>query len=160
MTKRYLLNFLLFLLVIFIQTYFGMTIFLSSFLNIILIFLIFTFFYFSPYYLFFLIFLASIIFDTLSSFAWGTHLIIFVACFGIGLLLMKFFEKSYFFPRLIIGNIIIAIYFLGFLILNLIFKTSPFYLIILQQLIFTLMGYILLSFLFEKVKHIKLYNHY
>lgn len=160
MIKRYLLNFLLFSLVIFIQTYFGMTIFLSSFLNIILIFLISTFFYFSPYYLFFLIFLTSIIFDTLSGFTWGTYLILFVACFGIGLLLMKFFEKSYFFSRLIVGNIIIMIYFLSFLILNLIFKISPFYLIILQQLIFTSIGYILFSFIFEQIKHIKFYNRY
>lgn len=150
--KRYILNFLLFLLVIFFQTYFGMTISLSSFLNIALIFLIFTFFNFSPYYLFFLIFLTSIVFDTLSGFFWGTHLIVLVFCFGISFLLMKFFEKSYFFSRLIIGGIIISIYFLSFLILNLILESSSLYFIILQQLIFTLISYIIFSFLTEKLK--------
>ena len=152
MMKRYVLNFLLFLLVIFFQTYFGMTVFLSSFLNIALIFLIFTFFNFSPYYLFFLIFLTSIIFNTLSGFFWGTHFIILVICFGISFLLMKFFEKSYFFSRLIIGSIIISIYFLSFLILSLIFKSSFIYFIVLQQLVFTLIGYIIFSFLAEKLK--------
>jgi hypothetical protein len=152
MTNHYIFNFLLFLLVIFFQTYFGITVSLSSFLNIALIFLIFTFFDFSPYYLFFLIFLTSIILDTFSGFFWGIHLILLVLCFGIGILLMKFFEKSYFFPRLIIGNIIIAIYFLSFLILNLILKTPSFYLIILEQFIFTLIGYIIFSFALEKLK--------
>jgi hypothetical protein len=152
MTKRYILNFFLFLLVIFFQIYFGMTVFLSSFLNIALIFLVFTFFHFSLYYLLFLIFLTSIIFNTLSGFFWGTHLIVLVLCFGTSFLLMKFFEKSYFFSRLIIGNIIISIYFLSFLILNSIFKIFPFYFIILQQFVLTLIGYVILSFLIEKLK--------
>ncbi|MDD5760768.1 MAG: hypothetical protein PHF45_01795 [Candidatus Pacebacteria bacterium] len=159
MIKRYLLNFLIFLAVIFIQIYFGATSFPAAFLNLVLIFLIFTFFNFPFYYLFILISLAGIVFDTISGFAWGTHFALLILCFGIGYGLMNLFEKSYFSPKLIMGNTIILAYFLGLLILNLVFQKLTFNTIILEQLIFSLVGYTLLCFLTREkqtVEEIKL----
>jgi len=124
MIKRYLLNFFLFLLVLFIQIYFGMVLFLFPVLNIVLIFLIFTLFYFPLLYLFFLIFLTAIALDTLSGLFWGMNLFILLISFGAGTLSTRFLEKSHFFPRIIIGESIIFIYFLCLLIANLILKTT------------------------------------
>jgi len=152
MTKHYLLNFLIFLAVIFIQLYFGSATSPSPFLNLVLIFLIFTFFNFPFSYLFVLIFLSSIIFDTFSSFSWGVHFILLILCFSIGYGLVKFFEKSYFVPKLIMGNAIILAYFFGLLILNLAFQNLSFNAIILGQLMFSLIGYTLLCFLLGKTQ--------
>jgi len=155
MILRYLLNFLLFVSVVFIQVYFGMTFFISPVLNIVLIFLIFTLFYFPHFYLFFLIFISAVILDSLSGFFWGTNLFLFLISLGAGILLMRFFEKSNFFSRLIIGGLIIFIYFLGLLILNLILKTSYINFIIFEQFLFTLIFYMLLSFLLNKIRKLK-----
>ena len=152
MIKRYLLNFFLFLVVLFIQIYFGMVLFLFPVLNIVLIFLIFTLFYFPLLYLFFLIFLFAIVSDTLSGLFWGMNLIILLISLGVGILLTRFLEKSHFFPRLIIGESIIFIYFLCLLIINLILKTPYISLIIVQQFLITSIFYLLLSFLFNKIK--------
>ena len=152
MIQRYLLNFFLFLFVIFVQIYFGMVLFLSPVLNIVLIFLIFTLFYFPLLYLFFLIFLFAIVSDTLSGLFWGMNLIILLISLGVGILLTRFLEKSHFFPRLIIGESIIFIYFLCLLIINLILKTPYISLIIVQQFLITSIFYLLLSFLFNKIK--------
>jgi len=116
MIQRYLLNFLLFTFIIFIQVYFGMTFYISPVLNIILIFLIFTLFCFSPFYLFFLIFITAAILDSLSGFFWGMNLFLFLISLGAGTLLMRFLEKSHFLPRLIMGGLIIFIYFCSHLI--------------------------------------------
>ena len=151
MIQRYLLNFLLFLFIVFIQIYFGMVLFLSPVLNIALIFLIFTLFYFPLLYLFFLIFLVAIIFDTLSGLFWGMNLFVLLISLGIGALLTRFLEKSDFFPRLIIGESIISIYFLGLLITNLVLKTPHISFIIFQQFLITSLFYIALSFLFNKI---------
>jgi hypothetical protein len=158
MVKHYLLNFFIFLAVTFIQIYFGTASFPAPFLNLVLIFLIFTFFNFSFYYLFLLIFFTSAVFDTLSSFAWGTHFAVLIICFGIGYALIKLFEKSYFFPKLIIGNIIILAYYLGLLIVNFVFQNLSFNTIILGQWIFSLIAYSLLCFLVEnkQIPEIKL----
>lgn len=158
MVKHYLLNFFIFLAVVFIQIYFGAASFPAPFLNLVLIFLIFTFFNFSFYYLFLLIFFTSAVFDTLSSFAWGTHFAVLIICFGIGYALIKLFEKSYFFPKLIIGNIIILAYYSGLLIVNFVFQNLSFNTIILGQWIFSLIVYSLLCFLVEnkKIPEIKL----
>ena len=151
MIQRYLLNFLLFLFVIFVQIYFGMVLFLSPVLNIALIFLIFALFYFPLLYLFFLIFLFAIVFDALSGLFWGMNLIVLLISLGAGVLLTRFLEKSHFFPRLIIGESIICIYFLCLLIANLILKTPYISLIIFQQFLITSIFYLLLSFLFKKI---------
>lgn len=158
MVKHYLLNFFIFLAVTFVQIYFGAASFPAPFLNLVLIFLIFTFFNFSFYYLFLLIFFTSAVFDTLSSFAWGTHFAVLIICFGIGYALIKLFEKSYFFPKLIIGNIIILAYYSGLLIVNFVFQNLSFNTIILGQWIFSLIVYSLLCFLVEnkKIPEIKL----
>lgn len=152
MIQRYLLNFLLFLFVIFVQVYFGMVLFLSPVLNIALIFLIFVLFYFPLLYLFFLIFLFAVVFDTLSGLFWGMNLIVLLISLGVGVLLTRFLEKSHFFSRLIIGESIIFVYFLCFLIANLILKTPYISLIIFQQFLITSIFYLLLSFLFKKIK--------
>ncbi len=151
MIQRYLLNFILFFCIVFIQIYFGMVLFLSPVLNITLIFLIFTLFYFPLLYLFFLIFLFAIIFDTLSGLFWGMNLIVLLISFGIGILSTRFLEKSHFFPRLIIGESIIFIYFLGLLIINLVLKTPYISFIIFQQFLITSIFYLFLSFLFNKI---------
>jgi len=155
MIQRYLLNFLLFVSVVFIQVYFGMTFFISPVLNIVLIFLIFTLFYFSHFYLFFLIFISAAVLDSLSGFFWGTNLFLFLISLGAGILLIRFLEKSNFFSRLIIGGLIIFIYFLGLLIVNLILKTSHISFIIFEQFLFTLIFYMLLSFLLDKIRRLK-----
>ncbi|RLG15748.1 hypothetical protein DRN69_02540 [Candidatus Pacearchaeota archaeon] len=155
MIQRYLLNFLLFVSVVFIQVYFGMTFFISPVLNIVLIFLIFTLFYFSHFYLFFLIFISAAVLDSLSGFFWGTNLFLFLISLGAGILLIRFLEKSNFFSRLIIGGLIIFIYFLGLLIVNLILKTSHISFIIFEQFLFTLIFYMLLSFLLNKIRRLK-----
>ena len=152
MTQRYLLNFLLFLFVIFVQVYFGMVLFLSPVLNIALIFLIFVLFYFPLLYLFFLIFLTAMVLDTLSGLFWGMNLIVLLISLGVGVLLTRFLEKSHFFSRLIIGESIIFIYFLCLLITNLVLKTPYISFIIFQQLLITSIFYLLLSFLFKKIK--------
>jgi len=151
MIQRYFLNFLLFLFVIFVQIYFGMVLFLSPVLNIALIFLIFTLFYFPLLYLFFLIFLFAIVLDTLSGLFWGMNLFVLLISFGAGILLTRFLEKSNFFPRLIIGESIIFIYFFSILIINLVLKTPYISLIIFQQFLITSIFYIALSFLFNKI---------
>lgn len=153
MIQRYLLNFFLFLFVIFIQIYFGMVLFLSPVLNIALIFLIFTLFYFPLLYLFFLIFLFAIIFDTLSGLFWGMNLFILLISLGAGILLTRFLEKSHFFPRIIIGESIIFIYFLSLLIINLVLKTPYISFIIFQQFLITSIFYITLSFLLKKLSN-------
>jgi len=159
MIQRYLLNFLLFVSTVFIQIYFGMTFSISPVLNIVIIFLIFTLFYFSPFYLFFLIFISAAILDSLSGFFWGTNLFLFLISLGIGLLLTRFLEKSHFFPRLIMGGLIIFIYFLGLLIINLVLKTSHISFIIFEQFLFTLIFYILLSFLLNKIQELRTVNN-
>ena len=156
MIKRYFLNFLLFFLVVFIQIYFGMVLFLSPVLNIALIFLIFTLFYFPLFYLFFLIFLTAIVFDTLSGLFWGMNLIILLISLGTGILLTQFLEKSHFFPRLIIGESIIFIYFLCLLVTNLVLKTPYISFIIFQQFLITSIFYLLLSFLLNKIQKSKI----
>jgi len=152
MIQRYLLNFLLFLIVIFVQVYFGMVLFLSPVLNIALIFLIFVLFYFPLLYLFFLIFLTAMVLDTLSGLFWGMNLIVLLISLGAGVLLTRFLEKSHFFSRLIIGESIIFIYFLCLLITNLVLKTPYISFIIFQQFLITSTFYFLLSFLFKKIK--------
>jgi len=152
MIQRYLLNFFLFLFVIFVQVYFGMVLFLSPVINIALIFLIFDLFYFPLLYLFFLIFLTAIVFDTLSGLFWGMNLIVLLISLGVGVLLTRFLEKSHFLSRLIIGESIIFIYFLCLLITNLILKTPYISFIIFQQFLITSTSYLLLSFLFKKIK--------
>ena len=137
MIQRYLLNFLLFVSIVFIQIYFGMTFSISPVLNIILIFLIFTLFHFSPFYLFFLIFISAAIIDSLSGFFWGTNLFLFLISLGTGILLTRFLEKSRFFPRLIIGGLVIFIYFLGLLIMNLVLKTPHISFIIFEPVSYT-----------------------
>jgi len=151
MIQRYLLNLLLFLFVIFVQIYFGMVLFLSPVLNIALIFLIFTLFYFPLLYLFFLILLTAIVLDTLSGLFWGMNLFILLISLGAGILLTRFLEKSHFFPRIIIGESIIFIYFLTLLIINLVLKTPYISFIIFQQFLITSIFYLLLSFLFNKI---------
>jgi len=152
MIQRYLLNFFLFLFVIFVQVYFGMVLFLSPVLNIALIFLIFVLFYFPLLYLFFLILLTAIVLDTLSGLFWGMNLIVLLISLGVGVLLTRFLEKSHFLSRLIIGESIIFIYFLCLLITNLILKTPYISFIIFQQFLITSTSYLLLSFLFKKIK--------
>jgi len=159
MIQRYLLNFLLFISIIFIQVYFGTAFSISPVLNMILIFLIFTFFYFSPLYLLFLIFITAAILDSLSGFFWGMNLFLFLISFGAGVLLIRFLEKSHFFPRLIMGGLIILIYFLGLLIINLILKTPYINFIIFKQFLFTLIFYVLLSFLLNKIQKFKTINN-
>ena len=153
MIQRYLLNFFLFLFVIFVQIYFGMVLFLSPVLNIALIFLIFTLFYFPLLYLFFLIFLTAIVLDSLSGLFWGMNLFILLISLGVGILLTRFLEKSYFFPRIIIGESIIFIYFLSLLIINLVLKTPYISFIIFQQFLITSIFYIALSFLLKKLSN-------
>jgi predicted membrane channel-forming protein YqfA (hemolysin III family) len=75
--------------------------------------------------------------------------------FGIGILLIRFLEKSNFLSRLVIGGIVIFIYFLGLLIINLVLKTPYISFIIFEQFLFTLISYILLSFFFNKIKNLK-----
>ncbi len=151
MIKRYLLNFFLFFLVLFIQIYFGMVLFLSPVLNIVLIFLIFTLFYFPLLYLFFLILLTAIALDTLSGLFWGMNLFILLISLGVGTLSTRFLEKSHVFSRIIIGESIIFIYFLCLLAANLILKTPYISFIIFQQFLITSILYLSLSFLFNKV---------
>ncbi len=151
MIQRYLLNFFLFLFVIFVQVYFGMVLFLSPVLNIALIFLIFVLFYFPLLYLFFLILLTAIVLDTLSGLFWGINLMILLISLGGGVLLTRFLEKSHFLPRIIIGKSIIFIYFLCLLITNLVLKTPYISLIIFQQFLITSTFYFVLSFLFNKI---------
>jgi hypothetical protein len=155
MAQRYFLNFLLFVPIVFIQVYFGMAFSITPVLNIILIFLIFTLFYLSPLYLSFLIFITAAILDSLSGVFWGTNLFLFLMSFGIGILLIRFLEKSNFLSRLVIGGIVIFIYFLGLLIINLVLKTPYISFIIFEQFLFTLISYILLSFFFNKIKNLK-----
>jgi len=159
MIQRYLLNFILFVSIIFIQVYFGMTYSVSPVLNIVLIFLIFTLFHFSPFYLFFLIFISAAIMDSLSGFFWGMNLFIFLISLGTGILLTRFLEKSRFFPRLIIGGLVIFIYFLGLLIMNLVLKIPHISFIIFEQFLFTLIFYILLSFLLNKIQESRTVNN-
>jgi len=159
MIQRYLLNFLLFVSVIFIQIYFGMTYSISPVLNIVLVFLIFTFLYFSPLYLFFLIFISAAILDSLSGIFWGTNLFLFLISLGIGILLTRFLEKSHFFPRLIIGGLVVFTYFLGLLIMNLVLKTPHINFIIFEQFLFTLIFYMLLSFLLNKIQGSRAVNN-
>jgi len=159
MIQRYLLNFILFVSIIFIQVYFGMTYSISPVLNIVLIFLIFTLFHFSPFYLFFLIFISAAILDSLSGFFWGMNLFIFLISLGTGILLTRFLEKSRFFPRLIIGGLVIFIYFLGLLIMNLVLKIPHISFIIFEQFLFTLIFYILLSFLLNKIQESRTVNN-
>ena len=159
MIQRYLLNFLLFVSVIFIQIYFGMTYSISPVLNIVLVFLIFTFLYFSPLYLFFLIFISAAILDSLSGIFWGTNLFLFLISLGIGILLTRFLEKSHFFPRLIIGGLVVFTYFLGLLIMNLVLKTPHISFIIFEQFLFTLIFYMLLSFLLNKIQGSRAVNN-
>lgn len=151
MFNRYFFNFLLFLFILFIQIYFGMVLFLSPVLNIALIFLIFTLFYFPLLYLFFLIVLFAIVFDTLSGLFWGTNFIILLISLGAGVLLTRFLEKSHFFPRLIVGESIIFIYYLCLFITNLVLKTPYISFIIFQQFLITSIFYLLLSFLLNKI---------
>jgi len=146
MLRHYFLNFLLFVFIIFSQTYFGFA----------LIFLIFTLFYFSPWYLFFLTFLTGVVLDTLSGGFWGMNLFLLLFCAATGILLTRFLEKSNFFSRLIIGESIIFLYFSGLLIANLIFKNPNIGLIIFEQFLTTSLFYILLSFLFNKIQNLKI----
>lgn len=141
MIQRYFLNFLLFVFIIFSQAYFGFA----------LIFLIFTLFYFSPWYLFFLTFLTGIVLDTLFGVFWGMNFFLLLFCLGTGILLTRFLEKSNFFSRLIVGESIIFLYFLGLLIANLIFKNPNIGLIIFKQFLITSIFYILLCFLFKRI---------
>jgi len=149
--QRYLLNFILFLFIVFFQIYFGMVLFLSPVLNFALIFLIFTFFYFPLPYLFFLIFLTAIIFDVLSGLFWGMNLFVLLISLGAGILFTRFLEKSHLFPRLIIGQSIIFIYYSCLLITNLVLKTPYISFIIFQQFLITSIFYLLLSFLLNKI---------
>lgn len=151
MFKRYFFHFLLFLFVVLVHIYFNMNIFLVSNLNIILIFLIFTLFYFPLFYLFFLILLSALILDSLSGLFWGLNLILLLSSLGIGMVLSQYLEKFYFLPRLIIGQIVITLYFLELLIINLILKTSNISLIVFEQFLITSIFYFLLSFLFSKI---------
>jgi uncharacterized membrane protein YjjP (DUF1212 family) len=132
-----------------------MVLFLAPVLNIVLIFLIFILFYFPSLYLFFLIFLSAIVFDTLSGLFWGTNLIILLVSLGSGILLTRFLEKSHFFPRLIIGESIIFIYYLCFFITNLVLKTPYISFIIFEQFIIISIFYVALSFLFDKIENQK-----
>ena len=159
MIQHYLLNFLLFVSIVFIQVYFGMTYSISPVLNIVLVFLIFTFLYFSPLYLFFLIFISAAILDSLSGIFWGTNLFLFLISLGIGILLTRFLEKSHFFPRLIIGGLVVFTYFLGLLIMNLVLKTPHINFIIFEQFLFTLIFYMLLSFLLNKIQGSRAVNN-
>lgn len=156
MIKRYLLNFLLFLFILFVQVYFGMTFFISPVLNIVLLFLIFTFFYFSPLYLFFLSFLTAIVLDTLSGLFWGMNFVILLICLSAGILLSRFLEKSHFFAQLIIGELIIFIYFLCLVIINLVLKTPNISLIIFEEFFLTSIFYLFLSFLFNKIQKLRI----
>ena len=128
-----------------------MTYSISPVLNIALIFLIFTLFYFPLLYLFFLIVLFAIVFDTLSGLFWGTNFIILLISLGAGVLLIRFLEKSHFFPQLIVGESIIFIYYLCLFITNLVLKTPYISFIIFQQFLITSIFYLLLSFLLNKI---------
>lgn len=155
MMQQYIFNFLFFLAIVFIQIHFGMSILPFVFLNLVLIFLIFTFFNLSPYYLSFLIFLTAVAFDSFSGFIWGTHLIILVVSFLLGCILIRFFEKSYFFSRLIMGSLIIISYFSGLLIVNSVFQKITFNSLIIKQSVLTLIGYIILNIIIERFSKVK-----
>lgn len=117
----YWVNFAIFCLLLWCQLYFFSFAF-DFFLVIVLIFLIFTFFTFSPGYTFFLFLLTAIIFDSLTPYYLGLWtltmlLIIFLLC--------RYLDKQSRYSQVLIGEIVILIFFSGLFFIMFFLRHQP-----------------------------------
>jgi|GEM_PF-3489142 len=149
---RFIKNGCLFLLICLFQIYFEGSFFIRPIIDFLLIFLIFSFFRFPFFYLAFLFLTRGIIFDTLSGLAWGTNLFSLFFSFGIGFFLTRLLESDNFLSRIIIGEIIINIYFLTIYISNLLISHSNLWLIILIDVFINSVIYLTLMILEQKIR--------
>lgn len=150
--KRYILNFVLFCLVLFFQIYFAHGLSTAPVFNAVLIFLIFTIFSFPAFYSLLLAIGGAWAFDSLAGAFWGMYLAVFLAAAGSGILSANFLEKSRFLPRMVIGELTIATYYLGLLAAHWVLKISGTGWIVFCQFFFTSLIFALLAFAWEKLR--------
>lgn len=116
---RFLKNFLLFAILCFFQVFSQGNFFIKPVIDLLLIFLILTFFDFPFIYLVVLLLIRGIIFDSLSGLLWGINLLSLGFTFGIGFLLTRLLERENFISKIIIGEIMMASYWLVLFVFNL-----------------------------------------
>jgi len=150
--KKYLISLLFFVLLSIFQVYFKPSLVLAPFPNFLLIFLVYSLFSFSPFYVLFLSFLSAIILDSLGGIFWGMNFLLFSFALGLGILAVKFFEKSHFLSRLIIGQLVIFSYFFGVFIINFLFKKPDLFFNVFLGFIITSFLYALLCLLTKNKK--------
>jgi len=113
---KYLYSIFFFLLVMVIQVYGGRSFSSGFFINLPLIFLVLIFPYFPYWYTFSLSFLTALILDALAG-GMANFVALFLALF-LGVVILYFWEKSSFVSQIILGEIMISIYFLTLFLLN------------------------------------------
>ncbi len=124
---NYFFVILLFVALLFIESF--LTPYLTSlfFINWLLIFIIFINFNFPFVFVFLLSLISSLIFDSLTFNYWSVHFGLFLLVIILQKLLLRTFEKNSSFSWLIIGELLIVFYFLGLMITYLILKQPIFY---------------------------------
>ena len=117
---KFLKNFLIFIILCLLQIYCQGNFFVRPIIDFLLIFLVFSLFDFPLLYLVILIVIRGLIFDTLSGLSWGINLFSLGIAFGAGFLMMYFLERKNFVSQIIIGEVIINVYFISLYLLNII----------------------------------------
>jgi len=119
--KKYFLSLFFWVLIVFISVYGGRSLSPRFVLNLPLLFLIFIFIYFPRLYSFLLAFLTALVLDTLGGLG-ATNLIAFSVALLIGTVLLRFLEKSSLISQLILGEVMIVIYYLTLFLGNYIWR--------------------------------------
>lgn len=149
-------NSLLFIFIALFQIYFEASFFVKPALDFLLIFLIFILFNSSLLYLFLLLLIRGIFFDTLSGLNWGINLLSLLLSFGFGVMLTTRLESNNFFSRIIIGEVIINLYFVLLFIFYFLFSHLNIAVLILKDSLinsFAYLGLMIVSdFLKKKLK--------
>jgi hypothetical protein len=147
-----ILSGLIYLIFLFFEIYLSGFFIGKPSIDFLLLFLIELMFVAPFWWLLILIILRGIIFDSLSGMNWGANLISLLVTFILGYYLLNIFSKESFWTKLVIGSVMISIYFSVLLIINIVWFKSLFNFLIWIDLIVNLMIFILINLVYEKFK--------
>ncbi|MGB9763263.1 MAG: hypothetical protein ACPLW7_04605 [Minisyncoccia bacterium] len=147
-----ILSGLIYLIFLFFEIYLSGFFIGKPSIDLLLLFLIELMFVAPFWWLLILIILRGIIFDSLSGMNWGANLISLLVTFILGYYLLNIFSKESFWTKLVIGSVMISIYFSVLLIINIVWFKSLFNFLIWIDLIVNLMIFILINLVYEKFK--------
>jgi len=155
---KFLKNFLAFIILCLLQIYCQGNFFVRPIIDFLLLFLVFSLFDFPLLYLVVLIVIRGLIFDTLSGLFWGINLFSLGIAFGTGFLMTHFLERKNFISQIIVGEIIINVYFISLYLLNIIISHQYFGLIIMFDALINSFLYLGLMFLNRYVQKKQLHR--